>query len=368
MKTVGIIGAGIFGCAVALELSNKGFKVTVFDRAKDILTGASTLNHLRHHQGFHYPRSKETVEEIKNAKDSFEKEFGECVSKSFDNFYGVSKVNSKTTPEDFIKFCDEFKLEYKIAWPEEKYMDRSNIGICVKTTEKVYDPEILKGLIFKKIGNTDIELKLNSKIIGCSINEKTKTLKISHQNRTYEKDFDYVINATYSNFNQFNKWLGLKRKTLLYELMELLEISLPDNKKIGLTIMDGGFSSILPRGEKETFTLGHVDASVLKAETSEDIDTINMALENTRSNRAEIMRKGVEDFPFLKDAQVIKSLFITRVVKANVDDTDERPSEITEYGNGIYSIFAGKIITSVNIAKEVTNKILENDLELNKNP
>ena len=40
-----------------------------------------------------------------------------------------------------------------------------------------------------------------------------------------------------------------------YELVELLELDVSIEKKIGLTIMDGGFSSILPRGEKGTFTL-----------------------------------------------------------------------------------------------------------------
>ena len=43
-----------------------------------------------------------------------------------------------------------------------------------------------------------------------------------------------------------------------YELVELLELDVSIEKIIGLTIMDGGFSSILPRGEKGTFTLGHL--------------------------------------------------------------------------------------------------------------
>ena len=60
MKKVAVIGSGIFGCTAALELS-EDFDVTIFDRAGGILEGASTINHLRHHLGFHYPRSKETA-------------------------------------------------------------------------------------------------------------------------------------------------------------------------------------------------------------------------------------------------------------------------------------------------------------------
>jgi len=121
--------------------------------------------------------------------------------------------------------------------------------------------------------------------------------------------------------------------------------------------MDGAFSSLLPRGEKGTFTLGHVHASVLKAKISDDLDPIEMALENVESNWKEILQKGVEDYPFLKNAIYVKSLFITRVVKSNVEATDERPSEVTDYGNGMYSIFGGKVITCVEIARKLCDAI-----------
>lgn len=357
MKKVAIIGAGVFGTTAALELSKNNFEVVVFDRTDNILTGASTVNHLRHHFGFHYPRSKETVEEIKIARKSFEQEYGQSLSSFFDDYYGISLVGSKTAPEGFIDFCNRLKLPYIVSFPEEKYLDRKKIGICIKTPERVYDPDVLKGLILRKIRAGNIKLKLNHNIIGGDIKDKCKLLKIRCGSRNFEEKFDFVVNATYSNFNQFNKLMGFPRKTLLYELVELLEIQLPDDKKIGLTIMDGQFSSVLPRGEKGTFTLGHVKESVLAAVTSNDLDTFKMSSENTKSNKKNILKKGIEDFPFLKDAEVIRSLFVTRVVKANVDATDERPSEITQYGNGIYSIFGGKVITCCNIAKKITGLI-----------
>jgi len=357
MKRIGIIGSGIFGCMAAIELSRKGHKVTVYDRSGDILSGASTINHLRHHYGFHYPRSKETVEEIKKARICFEEEFGESISEFFDDYYGVSLTGSKTTPEDFIKFCDNLKLPYEIKSPEKGFIDESKIGVCIKTPERVYDPDILKGILLRNFKDGKIRLKLNHLIVGGKICGKNKIIQFECGGIRSEEEFDIVINATYSNFNQFNKWFGFPRKKLLYELVELLELSIPIDKKIGLTIMDGEFSSILPRGEKGTFTLGHVKESVLKAVVSDDLDTFKMSLENTSSNKENILKKGIEDFPFLKNATIIRSLFVTRVVKANVDATDERPSEITSCGNGMYSIFGGKIITAVNIARRLAEII-----------
>jgi len=238
------------------------------------------------------------------------------------------------------------------------------MGVCVKTPERVYDPDVLKGILLRNMRNIHIKLKLNHRIIGGSIEGKTKKLKYDLNGGIYEEEFDYIINATYSNFNNFNKWFGFPRKKLQYELVELLELFIPKTEKIGLTIMDGEFSSVLPRGDKGTFTLGHVDASVLKRIVSDDIDPIVMAEENTESNKEKILRRGIEDFPFLKDAKIIRSMYITRVVKPYVDKTDERPSEITEYGNGMYSVFGGKVITCVDIAKKLSDLIKQ---EENKN-
>ncbi|MFA5856730.1 MAG: FAD-dependent oxidoreductase [Candidatus Pacearchaeota archaeon] len=362
MAKIGIIGAGIFGCTAAIELSKKGHDVTIFDRADNIFNGASTINHLRHHYGFHYPRSKDTVEEIKIARESFEKEYGDSISDFFDDYYGVSTIGSKTTPVDFIKFCDDRALPYEIKYPEDKYLEKSKIGTCVKVPERVYDPDILKGMILKKIKENKIRLLLNSDVINGLIDGKIKKITYSLAGKNIIEEFDFVINATYSNFNKFNKIFGFPRKTLLYEIVELLELSIPNQPKIGLTIMDGEFSSVLPRGEKGTFTLGHVKESVLDAVTTDDIDTFAFTEANKKSNKENILKKGIEDFPFLKEASIIRSLFVTRVVKANVDATDERPSEITKYGNGIFSIFGGKVITCVNIAKKITEMI---DLETN---
>ncbi|MBS3088763.1 FAD-dependent oxidoreductase [Candidatus Pacearchaeota archaeon] len=361
MKKIAIIGAGIFGCCAALELARRGFEIVIFERADNIFTGASTINHLRHHYGFHYPRSKETVSEINSSRKNFEAEFGDSVSEFFEDFYGVSRINTKTTPENFVRFCDELNLPYEIAWPEEQFMDRRNIGICLKTPERVYDPDILKGLILQKMRGKNICLRLNHKVIGGQVAGSRKKLIFSCGNFESAEEFDIVVNATYSNFNSFNKWFGFPRKKLLYELVELLELYIPNSPRIGLTIVDGAFSSVLPRGEKGTFTLGHVDASLLKSVVSDDIDPVVMSNENTASNKEEILRRGYLDYPFLKKAQILRSLFVTRVVKANVDDTDERPTEITDYGNGMYSIFGGKVITCVDTAKKLTEKILHNN-------
>ena len=147
MKKVAIIGAGIFGCTTAISLANN-YEVHIFDRASDILQGASTSNHLRYHLGYHYPRSPETATESIAARERFPA------------YYGVSKTNTKTTPENFLIFCDKMNLPYIKEFPDEKFMNRAKISLCIKTPEEVYDPEILKDIVLEKISQKNIHLHL----------------------------------------------------------------------------------------------------------------------------------------------------------------------------------------------------------------
>ncbi|MCR4284517.1 MAG: FAD-binding oxidoreductase, partial [archaeon] len=110
MKEVAIIGAGIFGCSAAIELERKGFHVTIFERSGEILSGASTNNHLRHHWGYHYPRSKETALESINSREDFREEYEDCIIDGFPAYYAVVKENSKSTPKQFMQFCDDLGL------------------------------------------------------------------------------------------------------------------------------------------------------------------------------------------------------------------------------------------------------------------
>lgn len=358
MKKIAIIGAGIFGCSTAIELQKNGFETHLFDRSDDILNGASTVNQLRHHYGFHYPRSKETVEEIKKARVGFESKYGDAISKPFDNFYAIALNNSKTTPKDFIRFCDEMKLPYDIEWPENTHLDRSKVGICIKTAERVYDPAILRGIIHKEIKDSGVKLFLNHKLIDGEITHNKKHLNFKICNRLdYDDTFDCVVNAIYANFNDFDRIFNFEEKKLNYDLIELIEIYIPTVKKFGLTILDGDFFTLLPRGERNTFTLGNVRKSILKSINSNKLDAFDISQKNKKTVRNVILEKASEFCPIIKQAEVVQSLYVTRALKSNVESTDKRPSEITSYGNGIYSIFGGKVITSVDIAKEITEMI-----------
>ena len=358
-KKAAVIGGGIFGISTALELS-KNFDVTLYERSKELLSGASTNNHLRHHQGYHYPRSKSTALECINAQESFEREYGACIIKPLAHYHAIAKEGSKTTPEDYLKFCDELGLHYEIVEPnkiDERLINKKRISLLVKVLDHCYNPGKMLELARAKLRKSGLEVKLSHKITGGEIKGNRKILKVSSPYGNQTEEFDFVINATYSNFNSFNKWFGLPRRKVLYELVEMLEIELPLKEKIALSIFDGQFTTVMPRPEEGRFTLAHIKEEILKEVVSDDIDPEVMVWGNVKTNRENILRASVMDYPIIEEAKVVRPIYITRVVKAGVDATDERPSEITNHGNGLFTIFSGKIVTCVDIAEKVAEML-----------
>jgi hypothetical protein len=357
MVRIGIIGAGVFGIGAALELAkDPNNQVFIYESSDKIIGEASTINHLRHHHGFHYPRSEDTTLEILKGMISFEEEFGECVERDMDSYYAIAKEGSKTSPEDYIKFCNKFGLDYKIVHPDPNIINPSKIDLCIKTKEPVYNPIKLVELMLKKIKERGIKLNLNSPIVGGDVNSRDKYLLIRSGDETSKEFFDIIVNATYININNVNKLIKGPQKKYQYELMEMIELKLPIPQRIALTIMDGEFCSIMPR-PNGTHALAQVNTSVLKRTVADFLEDDHTPKGDFKSNLEESMRLGIESFPFLKDAEIIGPLHVTKITQAHVDHTDERLTEIMDYGNNFYSIFGGKVLTCLEFGKKLSEII-----------
>ena len=106
-KKIAIIGSGFFGVAIALILSKK-HEIDLYEKKKTILNGASKANQMRFHHGYHYPRSIETLNEVKKFNKAFIKFYGNDILGKTNNYYAVSKHESKTSYDKFIKFLNKY--------------------------------------------------------------------------------------------------------------------------------------------------------------------------------------------------------------------------------------------------------------------
>lgn len=356
---IAIIGGGIFGTTCALILG-KRYQVALFERHSDILSEASRKNQYRHHIGFHYPRSLEMIKEIKVATSDFTSFYKNAIVYDFPSFYGVAKKGSKISAKDFLRNCKKLKIWYKKEYPPAEFLNPDSVGVCVRTREAVYDYDKLKRFIKNRINNSrNISLKLNHKVLGARFSkdgQKILTIK-SRKKRNY-KAFDYIINATYANYNGFCDWFGFSKKKFEFRLKEIIVVRLDVNQKYAITIVDGPFATLVPTARKNIFTFGDVLLSVHENYTQKTrVSLMEKRLEKLKSRWPEMRKRCMKWIPIIRSAEYLESLFVILPVDLLAKSSDIRLTDVVNHGHGCFSILSGKIITCVSAAKDIFKEI-----------
>lgn len=342
-----IIGSGIFGCCCAIELSRAGFKVDLIDKDKDIMLHASRVNHNRIHLGYHYLRSVETAEQSIEGLLSFLFNYGNAVENQFSNYYAIAKNGSKTTPEEFLNFCSKVGIGYDYEYPEEHLLDKNMLTACFKVPEPVFDYTVLKKQVAENLKKSGVNVILNAELTHLKLLD----------NGAYEvvfggkgKKYDVVINASYANFNNINFLLNIPLKDLLYEQVVIPEFEY-SHPQFGLTVMDGPFCSVMPKGKNQnSFLLYHVKDSVFENQLSETLPKFSA---KPISEVEKIYENSMLFMPFLRDVKKVTYNEVTRVVHRNSDDA--RLTELHTYNNynNYFSVLSGKITTCIQVALEI---------------
>lgn len=345
-----VIGAGIFGCSIASELAFAGFDVTLIEKESSIMKKASYVNHNRLHLGYHYLRSKETAKQSLDGLLSFLFYYGNAIYSDFNNYYAIAKDGSLTSTDEFIEFCDLMGIDYQSDFPSQELIAHHKIDSCFKVPEPVFDFQTLKKIISERIVKSKVKLKFEQE---CQKIEYTKNhYCVTKNNETHE--FDSVINTTYNDINEINRNLNIPPIKLKFQDVVIPVFSSPIDP-IGLTVMDGPFCSIMPRGkEKNTFLLYHVKKSVLN-------ETIGFCApdwdKQSYIDVNSIFSESSHFYPFLEHVTKFEN---TRTIRAVVDNpNDARVSELFEYENLplYFTIISGKITTAFQTALIIKNKL-----------
>jgi glycine/D-amino acid oxidase-like deaminating enzyme len=355
---VAVIGGGIFGVTAALALARFG-EVRLFEKARELFQGATFANHNRQHYGFHYPRSAETARQCLESRGDFRRLYGEAERADFANYYCIAAASSKVGPDDYIRFCDAAGLHYKPAAPPKEYVDLDKIALSLRVEEGVVDFATLKRIALSLLEKEPrISVCTEHAVTGGEIlADGAKRLVISRAGAATEETFDFVINATYAHSNSFCEWFGFATRKFQFNLQELAIVELPPGVRIGATIMDGAFPSILPMGGTPYHLLAHVNASQLLRESSHQSTPLLSRVAAIESNWEGIRQAAIEYLPLVKEARYVKSLFVDRVVDAGAAQTDARLTDLTDHGAGCFSIFAAKVITCVSTADKLAEMI-----------
>ncbi len=346
---IAVIGAGIFGCSAAIRFSENNYKCDLYEDKSDIMLCASRVNQYRFHQGYHYPRSISTVEQLRKSSGFFAKEYKEAINTNYKHYYSLALRNSNVNRDYYLSFLKKMNLDFKILEAHSSVKSESS-QLIIEVNEALIDYKKLKKIVKGKIlRNKNINIKLGTKFTKNLVNE-----------------YDVVVNCGYGLSTDL-----LPSKLLRdykFQLLEKIVVQPPPQlKNLSLVIVDGPFMCIDPIPNTGLSILGNVKLAVHHTSKGQSpYATFNEKLkpwsdikkvENSRFK--EFVNNGNQFINFFDQCKFEYSMVGFRVVLPDVESTDERLTSVRKEGKFI-DIFSGKIDTcswASNIALEYIKKM-----------
>jgi hypothetical protein len=336
---VAVVGAGIYGSTIGILLAENGHDVSLFDRL-GLLRATSSINQLRIHSGYHYPRSPETIDETLQARMEFQETYEAAVVKNTQHYYAIPQHGSRTPPDVFEAVMDRFRLPLKIVEP--KWIDFDFIARCYEVNEQIYDVDVLRSIIEQRIRHLNIRF-------------------LQEEFTPQESDFEIVVWATYG----LSHSQGIFRPAK-YQIAEKVLIELPVQLRgISLVIIDGPFTAFDPYGNSSYSQFG--SAKHTNHWTTTDPHELKLPrfanLLNQREfqlvdfSRFEVLRADSSlAVPASKEAKYLGSRFTIRVVENSPAD-DRRTLYVLEPNPSEIHIFSGKVVGAVKAANMVLERL-----------
>lgn len=346
---IAVIGAGLFGCTMAIQAARAGHEVHLYDKSRSIMASATFCNQFRLHRGYHYPRSMETGAQCRSGNSSFYEEYRAAVitpdeRKRGEQIYAIARAGSKVDGAAYLKFLEASELPYRIRERREPLLDPDALEMAVSVLESGIDYDIL---------SSDVRRKLEVHRIVMHLETPVTAFMRSH--------FDRIVIACYAGTNKAALALGCEVKPLQFEVVEKPVIRLPKKyAKTGIVVMDGEFCSVDPYGRTGLHVMGHVKHAIWHSNTGNSAeipepltDCVDQGIvEKPSLTRFDAMRSDAARYlPFVQDAEHVGSMYTVRAVLPNVDATDERPTEVEALDDQVIRIFSGKLGTAVDAAR-----------------
>ncbi len=358
-----IIGAGFYGLYSAIKCGENGESVLVLEYDDEPFKRATYINQARLHMGYHYPRSIATALKSASYFDRFYQDYKECILDDFEQIYAVSSKCSYTNAKQFKKFCQAANIICQEI-PVERFFKNSQCESAFETREYTYDAQLLKQKLLTQIYDCkSITLKYNVRIKDIRQQNRKYTITLNEGTR-YKTEF--LLNTTYASVNQILRYLDYQPYKLKYELCEIILCNTGEKlKKLGITVMDGPFFSIMPFGKTGFHSLTSV--SFTPHETSYNkmpvfecqkrcVPGYCSALQLGNCNHCNSKPDSAWSYmsalahKYLKDEYVFdykESLFSMKPVLKKAENDDSRPTVIRVENETpkFVSVLSGKINT-----------------------
>lgn len=370
-----IIGGGLYGLYSALfcGMNRKREGILVLEYEPFPFSRSTYINQACVHMGYHYPRSFSTAIKSAHYFERFNKDFSDCILSDFDQVYAISSDFSWTAAEQFKKFCDQADIICDEIAPE-KYFQKGKCSAAFLTKEYTYDAHLLKNKILNKIAlYKNIKLVYNTRIEAIRQVDNEYHIILA-DGSSYKTSF--VLNATYASVNQILQKLNFEPFKIKYELCEIILCNVGQElKRVGLTIMDGPFFSIMPFGKTGYHSLTSVTFTP-HVTSYHDVPTFDCQKDCSQGfcspaqlgNCNMCSAKPLSAWPYMsKLAKKFmkpelsftydKSLFSMKPILKASEIDDSRPTVIKEFSKTptFISVLSGKINTVYDLNEVLLN-------------
>ena len=355
-----IIGGGFFGAYIASTLRQKYRKILIVEKERDLLLRASLRNQARVHNGYHYPRSLSTALSSARHFTRFCDEFAPAILNAFEKYYAIAAYGSKTSATQFYRLFKQFSIPIERASDAvQGLFTRELVEEVFCVQEYAFNANILREILQERLHTNGIEIALNTQAmrvfsdwgeVGVSVLE-------SSAQREQTLHAPLVLNCTYAGINALLNRSALPPLPLKYELTEMALVQVPESlARLGVTIMDGAFFSLMPYPARNCYTLSHVrytphcawsDSSQVR-DPYALLDSLLHPTHNSQTLESKfplMCHDAARYLPELSKLEYIDSLYEIKTLRTHNEIDDGRPIIFAkDYGvKGFCTIMGGKI-------------------------
>lgn len=318
---VAVVGAGVYGATIAVDLARAGHQVDLYERHRDLLHGATRGNQARLHSGYHYPRSMTTALAAKADAERFAARFPNAVNRRNTHVYAVASEGSLTSGQEYLEFCERLDAGARVVAPPSLLQ---GIDVCVRVPEAVVNVTAVREQLRRELRHAGVGFHRDLEIDPEAL------------------EHDLVVMATYGR-----GW----PEPLRWEVCEVALVNLgPHYAHRSFVVLDGPFCSLDPLPDRAGQALYHVDATVRAANVGLEPrvpERLVQLLDRgpvlaPHSNLPAMLDGPRRFFRHLDGPIYLGSLFTVRAVLPDVDATDERPTLYRRDGRLLH-VLAGKI-------------------------
>ena len=280
---VGVLGGGLQGCCVAIELANRGVEVTIFDKNDALLSRAAVANEGKIHLGYMYAGDPtlSTAKTMMTGALSFASflerhlcrpahSFSTSVPATYvvhrDSQHNVEEVsayletvhsliNVAAQRKNGIYFGKDLRVPLRTlsAAEKEAEFDPKFALAAISTPEVAINPTALAAALRRCINeHPKITVRCNCTVVGAKKENNNVSVLVESPDGTSQSYFNHVVNALWDGRFALNETLGYRaNRPWLHRLKYGVSFRLPPDARQppSATFVSGPFGEVVTYGD-----------------------------------------------------------------------------------------------------------------------